>query len=224
MIDLTLKDYIKQRKKGNRTNEGYIYGHPKNKQKIIKVIEPKDNDPEYIKIKKLTIKRLLENYEYIKELPIAFPEEGVSIEKEQRGFVATNIKGIELHCALLSKDFTIDNKIDWLKQIGSLLRDMQSIRKKYPHLINFFYNDMHERNFIVNPQGLVYGVDPDSFSIQDNIPVEGLYSTYLNVSKTEGFKKYKEFDTLFSPNVSTIIPDQNTDIYCYIRMILNFMS
>lgn len=223
MINLTKEEYDELRRVGKLTNEGYILPNPHNCNQIIKVIEPKPTAPEYLPIKKHTIKRLLENYDYISGLKIVLPQEGVAIEGDQRAYTTEKITGIELACALSYQKVPVNNKISWLKQIGALLRNMKDIRYKYPHLSNFYYNDMHERNFIVTEEGIVYGIDPDSFSIQDNIPVRGMYSMYLNQESASGYKKYHSCISLCD-YTTNIIPDENLDLYCYIRMILNFMA
>lgn len=223
MIELTQKEYEKYRKKGQKTNEGYVFLNPKNKKKIIKVIESRPNSPKYLGNKIYTIGSLIRNYDYLHELNIAMPEEGVIIENEPRGYSAQVIKGEELLFYLSNTDVPIDMKISSLKQVGKLLRDMALIRKKYPHLSDFYYNDIHERNFIVTNQGILYGIDVDSCRIQGNIPVQGLYSLSLIEQTTPEISKYSRIQTK-SPEESAIIPDENLDIYCYIRMIVNFIS
>lgn len=223
MINLTKEDYEVLRKMGKITNEGYIFPNPQNREQVIKVIEPKISEPAYLEIKKRTIKRLLENYDYIRELNIAFPQETVTIEDEKRGYAASKICGIDLACSLSNTTIPLDNKINWLKQIGSLLINMGKIRQKYPHLSNFFYNDIHEHNFIITFNEVVYGIDPDSCSIQDNIPIRGMYSMYLNKGEEPGYKKYHQCPQICE-SAYNITPDENLDLYCYIRIILNFIS
>lgn len=221
MINLTNKEYEKQRRKGIKTNEGYIYINPKDKKKIIKVIEPDLYVPEYIDIKKHTIELLLNNKDYLNKLKIAIPEEGVSIEGIQRGYSTKYIKGTILSCILENNSIPIDTRIDCLKQIGSLLRNMENIRNTYSHLSNLYYNDIHENNFMVTNNFEVYGVDFDSCSIGDNIPTQGLYPMVLNrIWKSNN--KYQKCNQLCEHSID-MIPNKNLELYCYTIIILNFM-
>lgn len=221
MIELTQKEYEKQRRKGIRTNEGFIYSNPKDKKQIIKVIEPKTNSKEYLEIKKHTIKLLLENAKYLEELKIAIPKEGISIDGILRGYTATNIKGNVLYFVLNDPTVSFEIKLSCIKQIGQILRDMESIRTKFSHLSNLFYNDIHEHNFIVTNTNEVIGLDFDSCSILDNIPVQGLYPMILNGVQPEN-PKYQKCNQLYEYSTQ-YIPNKNLDIYSYIMIILNFM-
>lgn len=226
MINLTTKDYEKKRRKGLKTNEGYIFENPKNRKKIIKVIEPDPKVPKYIEIKKYTIKLLLDNFDYLKELEwITIPEEGVSIDGIARGYLTTSLglqKGKLLSCVLRDESISIDDKISCLKQIGTILRNMDALRNKYPHLSNLYYNDIHENNFMVTPRNEVYGIDFDSCSIADNVPIQGLYSMLLNRVQPKNNDKYPKCDQVCAHSTE-IIPNQNLDLYSYTMIILNFM-
>ena len=219
MIELTTKNYEKQRKKGIKSNEGYIFPKKNEKSKIIKVIEPNSN--EYLKMKQHTINLLLENSVYLQELKIAIPEEGVKIDNILRGYKATNIKGTPLSHILNDPNVSIDTKISCLKQIGSILRNIESIRKNNPHLNNLYYNDIHEKNFLVTNTNEVIGIDFDSCSIQNNTPVQGLYSMMLKRVMPSN-NKYKQCPQTCEDSTEYII-DNNLDLYSYNIVVLNFM-
>lgn len=221
MIELMIKEYEKYRKKGIRTNEGYIFPSPKDKKKIIKAIEPVPGIDKYLEIKKYTIKLLLENTDYFNRLNIAYPEELVVINKEARAYQARKIKGIDLSVALIHSNISLETKISYLKQIGAILREMKDLRNKYPSLKNFYYNDIHENNFLVTPNDIVYGIDLDSCRIGDNNPISGMYSTHL--PKTKNIEqKYKKCHQICEYSTE-YIPDENLDLYGYIMIILNFI-
>jgi len=221
MIELTSKVYEKQRRKGIKTNEGYVYVNPKNKKKIIKVFELNTHAPEYLKMKQHTIKLLLDNQDYLRELKIAIPEEGVTIDKISRGYQASNIKGTLLSYILDDQNIPVDKKISCLKQVGNILRNIESIRNNHPHLSNLYYNDIHEKNFIVTSNFEVIGLDFDSCSIQDNIPVQGLYSMMLKHTQPTN-PKYHQCPQVCEDSTE-YIPDKNLELYSYTMMILNFM-
>lgn len=221
MINFTKKEYKKLMSTAIKANDGTLFLNPQNPQKRIKIFLEFPNIPEYLSIKMHTTKRLIENQDLLKELRIAFPEEIVSIDHYQRGFQCNNIPGNLLEDILDDPNVPLEFKIDCFKQIGTLLRKMAHIRKT-TDLKKLFYNDMHEGNFIVNPQGIVYGIDPDSFSIADNVPSSGYYSSELVDILPHNRRKYPNCE-LVCDYASEIVPDENLDLYCYIRMILNFM-
>lgn len=219
MVNLTKEEYQTMKKRGFRTNESYIYQNPKNRNKIIKIIKNFKDDPDFIHIKMHTINLLLESKDILKRINVAIPEEIVKIDGVDSGFEARRIKGPNLDLILADPQIKIETKIDYIKQIGTILRQMSEIRKN-TQLKNLFYVDLHEGNFMVE-NGIVYGIDPDSFSILDNIATSGYYSGEL-YDLFPSSKKY-QFCDLISPNTTDVIPDENLDLYCYIRIILNFM-
>lgn len=221
MIELTSKVYEKQRRKGIKSNEGYLYVNPRNKKKMIKIIEPRASVPEYLEMKQYTIKLLLDNQDYLKELKIAIPEEGVSIDHIQRGYQTSYIKGTPLSIVLDNPNIPLDIKLSCLKQIGSLLRNIELIRNNNPHLRNLFYNDIHENNFMVTNSFEVIGLDFDSCSIGNNIPVQGLYSMMLKRVQPSN-NKYQQCSQMCEDSTEYII-DKNLELYSYTMMIINFM-
>lgn len=219
MINYTKEEYQVMKKRGFRTNESYICTNPKDKNRIIKIIKRFKDDKEFFSIKMYTIKLLLENKDILRRLNVAIPEKLVRIDGIDSGFEARKIHGPTLDVVLASPEITIETKIDYLRQVGSILREMKDIRTT-TDIKNLYYVDLHEGNFMIE-KGIVCGIDPDSFSILDNTATSGYYSGELYDLFPES-RKY-QFRDIISPNESDVIPDENLDLYCYIRMILNFM-
>ena len=97
---------------------------------------------------------------------------------------------------------------------------MNQLRKN-SELSDFYLNDIHENNFIVNNEtDKINVVDLDSCKIGGNKPFASKYLTmYAPISNMNS--KYKlNNDINFS---SCVIPDKNTDLYCYTMMIINFL-
>ena len=220
MINLTKKDFIAMKKNEFVTNESHMCIDPNNKNKIIKIIKKFKNEPEFFKMKMYTIKLLLANIDILRVLNVAIPEEIVSIEGLECGYQARKINGWPLETYLTSEKISLDKKIDYLKQVGSILRKMKEIRTN-TSVKNLFYVDIHEGNFMVE-KDIVYGIDPDSFSILDNKPTSGYYSGEL-YDLLPNSKKY-QFRDILTESETDVIPDENLDIYSYVRMILNFMA
>ena len=93
----------------------------------------------------------------------------------------------------------------------------------------FYINDLHESNFIVDSNDNVKVIDIDSCKINHNKIFNSKYlssRSFIN----EIYKYGKNIDSTdteyhkYSTDVSgAFIPDENTDLYCYIIVILNFL-
>lgn len=148
------------------------------------------------------------------------PESLVSINKKIEAFTMKYIKGINLSVTLNNPDITYEEKIHYLKSIGRILEQMQNIRK-YTNLNNFYLGDIHEDNFLVErDKQEIYIVDLDSCKIAGNKSFPGRYLTNSSLIKYNNTK----YQTLSqTDDLADYKIDENTDIYCYIIMILNYL-
>lgn len=148
------------------------------------------------------------------------PESLVSINKKIEAFTMKYIKGINLSVILNNPDITYEEKIHYLKSIGRILEQIQNIRK-YTNLNNFYLGDIHEDNFLVErDKQEIYIVDLDSCKIAGNKSFPGRYLTNSSLIKYNNTK----YQTLSqTDDLADYKIDENTDIYCYIIMILNYL-
>lgn len=148
------------------------------------------------------------------------PESLVSINKKIEAFTMKYIKGINLSVILNNPDIIYEEKIHYLKSIGRILEQMQNIRK-YTNLNNFYLGDIHEDNFLVErDKQEIYIVDLDSCKIAGNKSFPGRYLTNSSLIKYNNTK----YQTLSqTDDLADYKIDENTDIYCYIIMILNYL-
>lgn len=148
------------------------------------------------------------------------PESLVSINKKIEAFTMKYIKGINLSVILNNPDITYEEKIHYLKSIGRILEQMQNIRK-YTNLNNFYLGGIHEDNFLVErDKQEIYIVDLDSCKIAGNKSFPGRYLTNSSLIKYNNTK----YQTLSqTDDLADYKIDENTDIYCYIIMILNYL-
>ncbi len=131
------------------------------------------------------------------------------------GFIMNYVDGINFGTYLDDVGFPHQEKVKHLYEIGVLLEDLKKIRKN-PKLANFYIGDLQERNFILNKKtGKLNICDLDSCSIGNN---SHSYSKYLCCSYgVDKFKnKYPKVDDKYIPNI-------NSDIYCYVILILNYL-
>ena len=180
-----------------------------------------------------TINSLIDNREELAIDEIVFPEKIATIGGEIVGFTMPLIDSINLSTALRDKDISNERKIKYLKQIGAILEKMK-LRREYTSVSDFYINDLHESNFIVDNSDNVRVIDIDSCKINGN----GIFSSKYLSSKSfinEIYKYQKNNNQTkyeqnpysyhkYSTDMSgASIPDENTDLYCYIIVILNFL-
>ena len=148
------------------------------------------------------------------------PESLVSINKQIEAFTMKYIKGINLSVVLKEPRITYEEKINYLKIIGRILEQMKNIRK-YTELNDFYIGDIHEDNFLVDIEKQeIFVADLDSCKIADNKSFPGRYLTTTSILKYNEIK-YQKLDE--PDRVADYKITEDTDIYCYIIMILNYL-
>ena len=175
------------------------------------------NNTDEFKNKIETVTSLVNNKDNINIEEIVFPEQLVEVSNEIKGFNMPYIRSIPFNIYLGMKNKTIKDKIDFLKQINDILLKMKKVREEQNN--NFYVNDFHEDNILFNIKTQkVNFVDIDSCRIYNNEPFASKYLTSTSIAST--LDKYKVND---SNSSGYIIPDQNSDIYCYATIVLNYL-
>ena len=127
------------------------------------------------------------------------------------------IPNINLAEVLDSHDFTLEQKVTYLKEIGELLEKMRRVRK-YKGVEGFYLNDIHVNNFILNNEtGRINAVDLDSSKIGNNIAAPAMRLT--PVSPIADVPKYKKSPTSIGGEYEI---NNDTEIYCYIAIIFQY--
>lgn len=173
-----------------------------------------------------TINSLIYYKENIAIEEIVFPEKIATVGGKIVGFTMPLIESINLETALRSRDIDNNKKIKYLKQIGIILEKMK-LRRDYTSIRDFYINDLHENNFIVDKDDNIRVIDIDSCKINDNdifsskyLSDKSLINEIYKYQKSRGYDKYYKYPT---DNIGIFIPNENTDLYCYIIVILNFL-
>ncbi len=206
---------------GTIEKESTMYYAPNNEKEVIKVYN-NFNDKLYLMTRLKTIRNLLK---YTKE--IDFPEllkplGFALIDNKIIGTIYPEIDAYTARIYLYSNIIPLKVKIEILKKIGLLLEKIKNTNPKY----NAAFSDVHIDNFLVdniivddkkNIRDLsIIACDTDSMKIMDS---KGNPAYYLYDSeRLSRFEKYR------LDKDKNIIPDSNTDIYCYIMLILDFIS
>ena len=177
-----------------------------------------------------TINSLIDSKRELDIEEIVFPEKIATVGGEIVGFTMPLIESINLSTALRAKEIDNRKKIKYLKQIGAILAKMK-LRREYTSITDFYINDLHESNFIVDKNDDVRVIDIDSCKINGN---DIFNSKYLSSRSfiSEVYKYTKNNECLgdgetyhkYSTDITgAFVPDENTDLYCYIIVILNFL-
>lgn len=93
--------------------------------------------------------------------------------------------------------------------------------KKYTELKDFYIGDIHEDNFLVDTEKQeIFVADLDSCKIADNKSFPGRYLTTTSLLRYNEIK----YSLLDEPDrIADYKVTEETDIYCYIIMILNYL-
>lgn len=172
------------------------------------------NEGETFGNKLATLTSLICNREELSTLDIVVPEKFVVVDKKLAGFTMSYVENDNFAVVLQDKKIPIEIKIEYFKQIGKLFEAMKSFRK-YSNISDFFLNDVHEGNFIIEKStNQIKAVDIDSCHINENKPFP---TKYLNIHNNLDVK-YKPYST----EREKYYASENTDLFCYSIMLLNF--
>ncbi len=164
-----------------------------------------------------TLSALIDNKERFDIEEIVFPKQLITISKDLKGFIMPYISNINFSTFLSLKNKTLQDKINCFRQINDILLKMKSIREKYN--IDFYINDFHEENILYNVEtNSINLVDIDSCRILNNKPFASKYLTPMSLAAL-----YSKYNVSETDSAGYIVADQNSDIYCYAIMVLNFL-
>lgn len=138
------------------------------------------------------------------------------------------VEGTNLEKILNDSKINTSDQIDYLRRIGEVLEKLKYIRSDTP-LDNIYLNDLHAGNFVITHDNKLKVVDLDSTKICDNKPFPSRYllpNTLLKNSNKyivfkDGAKEYK--DKSYVKDLGYIDANEESDLYCYIITILNYL-
>jgi len=191
----------------------------KNKDKILKKLY--NNLGVGFANKLYTVEML--NY-YKNNLPSNFviPDYLVSLDDKIIGFTVPKIDGINLTDLVTEKSVSNKEKLYYYTKIGETLNQLKNIRK-YSDLKEIYINDLHESNIMVNLKNKELNiVDLDSSRILNNGSFAARYlgPTFFVDNKPHKYN-YNNDSLLNGPGY--LFANQNSDLYCYNIMLLNFL-
>lgn len=152
-------------------------------------------------------------YKEIEELII--PNTIVAVDNNITGFAMPLIENhINLGNYLNNENNSFKAKLDYLKQVGNIINKVERIEDE-SFKMNF--GDLNEFNFIID-NNIVKVVDLDSAYVGQDEPPNTAY--YLLKNKY----LYSMPDKYRYTKKDIIIPNNDSDLYCYIMIILNVLS
>ena len=165
--------------------------------------------------KLFTINKLIQNRDFFDER-FVIPERVAYLDDFMVGYIMRYVDNYNLSDILNSNEYSISFKKDLLRQIGNILLYADKIRNQNKELSNFYIGDLHVNNFMYDKESKILTVcDLDSCKIS---PEFNFPSLYLLTSPSLSFMSKYPLDI----NGDNVI-NSNTDIFCYIILILNFL-
>ena len=183
-----------------------------NRKMVLKKIDPIRCDEVISKV------LFLNRYKNLMPSNFVIPEFLVLLDNKDLYMAIDYINGNNLGDVLKDKNINIYDKKIYLSYIGNTLEEMRHMREN-PLLSDFCLGDLHEDNFIVSNKKL-YTIDLDDAKIDSISPI----ASYLQVGSLFSYlhtDKYIIED--YNPYFVKYKVDYNTDMYCYIMVILNFL-
>ena len=179
--------------------------------KVLKIFQ---DDTDYIENKCYTI-NCLNNAKEILDERFILPEM-IAVTNKTIGYIMRYVDNINFETFLKDYNISFSEKIKYLKEMCKLLEDCKSLRKSYEELSDFYIGDLHVNNLLFNTKTHQLNIcDMDSCSIGKNKAY-----CYKYLSNSKGIDsltdKYPRFNGKY-------IPNENSDIYCAIMIILDFL-
>ncbi len=128
--------------------------------------------------------------------------------------ISDYIEGNNLSKVLYSPQILLKDKINILIKIGKILEKIRKVRSSI--ISDFYIGDLYEDNILLTNDGNIKIMDMDSCKINNNKAYPSKYLTRL--ARRKKFNKKYVVD---KKNPYIIIPNENTDNYCYNMIILN---
>lgn len=164
-----------------------------------------------------TVNELIDKKEIIGIEELVMPESLAAVNGDIVGFTLPYVPNINLQTVLDSDQFSVEQKVAYLKEVGILIDKVRKVRE-YTSVKDFYLNDIHENNFILSMYDWkIHAVDLDSAKIGNNLPSAARYLTPM--SQLPLVPKYKPVERSVGGVYEV---NKDTEIYCYIIMILNF--
>lgn len=168
-----------------------------------------------------TVYFLIDNKNIINIEELVLPS-GIAYLDRNSGIIVIKekfIDNINFRYVLTSNLYSFSEKIEYFKQIGLILDKMKNVRDN-TSIKDFYLCDLYTDNFILNTgTNRINVIDMDSCKINGNNSCSSYYLFENNV--IDSVKKYKKKELSWFTEYEI---NENTDILCYIIMLISFIS
>ena len=168
-----------------------------------------------------TVYFLIDNKNIINIEELVLPS-GIAYLDRNSGIIVIKekfIDNINFRYVLTSNLYSFSEKIEYFKQIGLILDKMKNVRDN-TSIKDFYLCDLYTDNFILNTDtNRINVIDMDSCKINGNNSCSSYYLFENNV--IDSVKKYKKKELSWFTEYEI---NENTDILCYIIMLISFIS
>ena len=200
------------------SGEGSILRNPLNGKEVLKILHQQNGL--YLSNKLYTLNSLYDIEDALDNDSFVLPNRLLTVDDKVVGFTMPLINGVTLADILFNADIDIKIKVKYLKRIGAILDAMASFRKEYPQS-NWYLNDLHERNFMVDlEKERLYAVDLDSCRILGNHPFLSKYLSSFSPLIDFPEKYHTDFQISCGGD---FVADENADLYCYAMLVIDFL-
>jgi hypothetical protein len=205
----------------NTEAEIYVIPNKEHWKKNSKILKKLYNDQgDIFGNKLLTVNALIDKKDIINIPEMILPDKIATYNHEIIGFTLDYIKNINFDLLLGNPKFDDEFKRTLLIEAGIILEKMKKLRNN-GIVDDFYLNDIHEANFIYNLEtGHLNVVDVDSASISGNKPFAAKYLTPFSQVAEMPYKYIVSSEKKYP---GYIIPSENSDLYCYNIMVLNYL-
>ena len=200
----------------NTESNLFLYQY-RNKQYVLKEMFPEEKNKFDNKMR--TLLSVDSNTDIIPAFFIK-PKFLVSSDYSIKYWSSDFINGFNLNSVLNDNRLSLEIKKKYLKRVGLILKQMDYIRKN-TYLNDFYIGDLNENNFIVDRNDKILVCDVDSIKIDGNKSSVSKYLSPFSLLNKSGVQKYKIDNT--EGRIGDFVIDKNTDLYCYVIIVLNFL-
>lgn len=147
---------------------------------------------------------------------LVIPKHLAAIDGVARGFTSPLEKGDNLGVILQNPKISNEEKFYYLYQVGKVIKKVQNNCK---HVMPFHFGDLHAYNFLIERDiGKLHVVDLDSAYLETGYPTLSYYLCKNKKNLEILPEKYHMHES------DRIIPNNNTDLFCYNTMVLETIA
>ncbi len=184
---------------------------------VLKVLKKLYRDNGSYFANKLYTLEMIDTYRNLLPVELFAPDYLAVINHKTVGFTVPYYEGVNLSLVLNNKNVDLKEKLFYIKYIGKVLDHLKIIRST-TNLNSIYINDLQCGNIMVNTEKKeIVLVDLDSIKIANNKPFPAKYMTKNSIS----FKIPEKY--IVDEDTSLIIADEESDLYCYNMIVLNYL-